>query len=147
MRQFVWQTYRELSEGALLQPDFVTVLGREIQLKATYQDILFTSFDELCAQALSAADYLAMAGRFNIVMMVGIPQLSAEKRNEAKRFMTLIDVLYEHTIKLICSAQVPAPELYTEGDGAFEFKRTVSRLIEMQSDSYCQRADALRQNR
>jgi cell division protein ZapE len=147
MRQFVWQTYRELSEGALLQPDFVVVLGREIQLKATYQDILFTSFDELCAQALSAADYLAMAGRFNIVMMVGIPQLSAEKRNEAKRFMTLIDVLYEHTIKLICSAQVPAPELYTEGDGAFEFKRTVSRLIEMQSDSYCQRADALRQNR
>ncbi len=144
MRHFVWQTYRELSGGALLEPDFISVLGREIKLKAVYKDILFSSFDELCAQPLSAADYLAIAERFKIVMMVAIPQLSAEKRNEAKRFMTLIDVLYEHSIKLICSAQVPAQELYREGDGAFEFQRTVSRLIEMQSDSYCQRADTLR---
>jgi len=70
--------------------------------------------------------------------MAEIPKLSPEKRNEAKRFMTLIDALYEHKVKLICTAEVPAQELYTEGDGAFEFRRTVSRLIEMQSEGYLQ---------
>ena len=62
--------------------------------------------------------------------------MSYEYRNEAKRFMTLIDALYEHHVKLICSAEVPAEELYTEGDGSFEFKRTISRLIEMQTQHY-----------
>jgi cell division protein ZapE len=70
--------------------------------------------------------------------MAEIPKLTPDKRNEAKRFVTLIDALYEHKVKLICTAEVPAQELYTEGDGAFEFKRTVSRLIEMQSESYLQ---------
>lgn len=146
MRQFISQTNRDLTGGALPEPGFITVLGREITLKSVYQNILFTSFAELCAQPLSSADYLAIAKRFNIVVMANIPQLSPDRRNEAKRFMTLIDVLYEHTIKLICSAEVPAVELYPEGDGAFEFKRTVSRLIEMQSDNYCQRADKLIEN-
>lgn len=144
MREFVWQAYRSLSGGALLHPDFIGVLGRELTLKASYQDILYTSFDELCVQALSAADYLAIAGRYRIILMFAIPKLPTDKRNEAKRFMTLIDVLYEHNIKLICSAEAPATELYTEGDGAFEFQRTVSRLIEMQSESYGQRAEDLR---
>ena len=65
-----------------------------------------------------------------------IPKLGPEKRNEAKRFVTLIDALYEAKVNLICSAEAPPEELYTEGDGAFEFERTVSRLMEMQSEEY-----------
>ena len=59
-----------------------------------------------------------------------------EKCNEAKRFVTLIDALYEHKVKLICTAEAPAQELYTDGEGSFEFERTVSRLIDMQSENY-----------
>jgi cell division protein ZapE len=70
--------------------------------------------------------------------MSEIPKLSAEKHNQAKRFMTLIDALYEYKVKLICTAEVPPQELYTEGEGVFEFRRTVSRLIEMQSECYLQ---------
>jgi cell division protein ZapE len=87
---------------------------------------------------LGSADYLEIASEFSTVIMSGIPKLTPEKRNEAKRFITLIDALYEHKVKLICTAEVPAQELYTEGDGVFEFKRTVSRLIEMQSEAYFQ---------
>jgi cell division protein ZapE len=64
--------------------------------------------------------------------------MTTEKCNEAKRFVTLIDALYEHKVKLICTAEVPAQELYTTGEGSFEFERTVSRLIDMQSESYLQ---------
>jgi cell division protein ZapE len=139
-RQFIRQRYNALTDAAPLQSGVIQVFGREIRLTAVHNDVLLSSFDELCAQPLGAADYLAIARRFNTVIIEGIPQLAAEKRNEAKRFLTLVDVLYEHKIKLICSAQVPAPALYTEGDGAFEFRRTVSRLIEMQSDGYCRQA-------
>ncbi|HEY4635840.1 MAG TPA: AFG1/ZapE family ATPase, partial [Rhodospirillales bacterium] len=65
-----------------------------------------------------------------------IPRLGPDKRNEAKRFTTLIDALYEAKVNLICSAEAPAEALYTEGDGAFEFQRTVSRLMEMRSEAY-----------
>jgi len=146
-QEAAWQYFQELTSGALSKPGSITVLGRKIQLTAMHKDILFSSFDELCGQALGSADYLAIANRFNIIIIANIPHLTAENRNEAKRFMTLIDVLYEHTIKLVCSAQVPARGIYPEGDGAFEFKRTTSRLIEMQSDSYCQRAESMRRSK
>lgn len=146
-RKFVKQAFREMTGGVLPHPDSILMLGRELQLAAVHNDILLSSFKELCVQPLGSADYLAIAQRFNIVIIAAIPRLSAEKRNEAKRFVTLIDVLYEHTIKLICSAEVPPQGLYTDGDGAFEFQRTVSRLIEMQSASYCQRAEAMRKQR
>jgi cell division protein ZapE len=87
---------------------------------------------------LGPADYLEIANRFSTLIMTDIPRLSAEKRNEAKRFVTLIDALYEHKVKLICTAEAPAQALYIQGHGAFEFRRTVSRLIEMQSESYLQ---------
>jgi cell division protein ZapE len=70
------------------------------------------------------------------LLLSGIPRLSRECRNEAKRFVTLIDELYERKVKLICTSQTPPEEIYKEGDGAFEFARTVSRLIEMQSSKY-----------
>ena len=136
--EFVQQSYNEFTNFAAMQAGVLQVLGRKVILSAVHGDIALTSFDELCVQPLGSADYLEIAREFSTLIMSEIPKLTAEKRNEAKRFMTLIDALYEHKVKLICTAEVPAQELYTEGDGAFEFRRTVSRLIEMQSESYLQ---------
>jgi len=105
-------------------------------LSAVHGNVALTSFDELCMHALGPADYLEIGNRFDIVILADIPKLTNEKCNEAKRFVTLIDALYEHKVKLICTAEVPAQELYTSGEGSFEFERTVSRLIDMQSESY-----------
>ena len=83
-----------------------------------------------------AADYLAIARRYHTVILVGIPVMGPERRNEAARFVTLIDALYEHKVKLLAAADAPSDGLYPAGDGAFEFQRTASRLIEMGSQSY-----------
>jgi len=136
--EFVLQSYNEFTNFAAIQAGVLQVLGRKITLSAVHGDIALTSFDELCVQPLGSADYLEIAREFGTLIMAKIPKLTPDKRNEAKRFVTLIDALYEHKVKLICTAEVPAQELYTAGDGAFEFKRTVSRLIEMQSESYLQ---------
>jgi cell division protein ZapE len=136
--EFVQQSYNEFTNFATKKAGVLQVLGRKVILSSVHGDIVLTSFDELCVQPLGSADYTEIAREFSTVIMNKIPKLSAEKRNEAKRFVTLIDALYEHKVKLICTAEVAAQELYTEGDGVFEFRRTVSRLIEMQSESYLQ---------
>jgi cell division protein ZapE len=133
---FVKQSYNELTNHAPFVPGAVEVLGRKVMLSAVHGNVVLSSFNELCIQALGPADYLEIGRQFEIVILAGIPKLSVEKSNEAKRFVTLIDALYEHKVKLICTAEVPAQELYTDGQGAFEFERTVSRLIDMQSESY-----------
>ncbi|MBN8531237.1 MAG: AFG1 family ATPase [Alphaproteobacteria bacterium] len=113
--------------------------GRRLTLQRAQGDVALASFHELCEQALGAADYLELARRFQTLLLSGIPLLTPEKRNEAKRFVTLIDALYEHKVKLICAAAAAPEKLYPEGDGSFEFQRTASRLIEMQSESYWNR--------
>lgn len=133
---FIRQSYDELTSFAPLNPGALEVLGRKVVLSAVHGNVALTSFDELCMQALGPADYLEIGRRFDIVILADIPKMTNEKCNEAKRFVTLIDALYEHKVKLICTAEVPAQELYTNGEGAFEFERTVSRLIDMQSESY-----------
>jgi len=133
---FIRQSYNELTNFAPLKPGVVEVLGRKVALSAVHGNVALTSFDELCMHALGPADYLEIGNRFDIVILADIPKLTKEKCNEAKRFVTLIDALYEHKVKLICTAEVPAQELYTSGEGSFEFERTVSRLIDMQSESY-----------
>jgi cell division protein ZapE len=90
----------------------------------------------LCGEARGAADYLAIARHFHTVILVGIPKLGPENRNEAARFVSLIDALYEHKVKLLAAADAPPEQLYTTGDGAFEFERTASRLMEMRSEAY-----------
>ena len=87
-------------------------------------------------QEAGAGDYLALARRFHTLIIVGIPGLGPDNRNEAARFVTLIDALYEHKVKLLAAADAAPDALYPKGDGAFEFQRTASRLIEMQSDEY-----------
>ena len=94
--------------------------------------IAFFSFQELCENALGAADYLAIARKFTIVILANVPALTPEKRNEAKRFVTLIDALYEHKTQFFYTSETAPDGIYAHGDGAFEFKRTVSRLVEME---------------
>jgi cell division protein ZapE len=112
------------------------VNGRELNLPLAADGVALSSFKELCGANLGPADYLAIAERHHTLIICGIPQLGPECRNEAKRFVILIDALYENGVKLICSADVAPLELYEKGDGAFEFERTSSRLIEMQSEEY-----------
>lgn len=110
--------------------------GRSIHVPKSLKGVAVFSFKRLCSEARGAADYLAIARHFHTVIIVGIPLLTPEKRNEAARFKTLIDALYEHKVKLLAAADAEPTALYPAGDGAFEFERTVSRLIEMQSRDY-----------
>ena len=90
------------------------------------------SFAELCGKPLGPADYLAIAEAIDVLLLDDIPVLSRARNNEAKRFVTLVDALYEASVRLICSAAAAPDALYAEGEGAFEFARTASRLHEMQ---------------
>lgn len=110
--------------------------GRTIHVPKAVKGVAVFSFKRLCGEARGAADYLAIAHRFHTVIVVGIPRLGPENRNEAARFVTLIDALYENRVKLLAAADADPDTLYMEGDGRFEFERTVSRLHEMGSDSY-----------
>ena len=110
--------------------------GRTLHVPKSLKGVAVFSFKRLCAEARGAPDYLAIARRFHTVIIVGIPLLGPENRNEAARFVTLIDALYEYKVKLLASADAEPAQLYPSGDGAFEFERTVSRLMEMQSDDY-----------
>jgi cell division protein ZapE len=110
--------------------------GRSLHVPKCLKGVAVFSFKRLCGEARGAPDYLAVARRFHTIIIVGIPKLGPENRNEAARFVTLIDTLYEHKVKLLAAADAHPSELYTKGDGAFEFERTASRLIEMQSEQY-----------
>jgi cell division protein ZapE len=110
--------------------------GRTLHVPKSLKGVGVFSFKKLCADNRGAADYLAIARAYHTVILVGIPMMGPENRNEAMRFTKLIDALYEHRVKLFTTAAAVPEALYQVGDGAFEFERTVSRLNEMQSDAY-----------
>jgi cell division protein ZapE len=110
--------------------------GRTLHVPKSLKGVAVFSFRKLVGQPRGAADYLAIAQRFHTVILVGIPVMTREMRNEAARFVTLIDVLYEHRVKLLAAADAEPGGLYPHGDGGFEFQRTVSRLEEMRSAEY-----------
>ncbi len=110
--------------------------ARKIHISQFGGGVAWFSFAEICGQALGASDYLSIAQKFSTIIIAEIHVLSSEQRNEAKRFVTLIDVLYEQKTKTIVSAATPPELLYPQGDGNFEFARTVSRLLEMQSEGW-----------
>lgn len=124
--------WRDLTGGARGTPLVLPVNGREVELPRFANGIGRASFWELCARPLGAADYLALARACRVLILEDIPQLSAANYNEAKRFVILIDALYEAKVRLICSAADEPERLYIEGTGSFEFERTASRLREMQ---------------
>jgi cell division protein ZapE len=128
--------FAELTDNAPVASETLVVLGRELVAPRVAGDVAWFRFEELCSRPLSAADYLAIAERYAAVIVEGIPRLDPRRRNEAQRFHILIDTLYEARTLLIASAAVPPDEIYTEGDGSWEFQRTASRLHEMQSEHY-----------
>ena len=110
--------------------------GRTMHVPKSLKGVAVFSFRRLCGEARGAADYLAIAQRYHTVIIVGIPVMTRAMRNEAARFVTLIDLLYDHRVKLLAAADAEPEGLYPEGDGSFEFQRTVSRLEEMRSADY-----------
>ncbi|WP_342077934.1 cell division protein ZapE [Yoonia sp. SS1-5] len=114
------------------------VKGREVTLPLFHNGVARAKFYDLCGKYLGAADYLALADAVRVLILDEIPTLSRNNFNEAKRFVTLIDTLYEAKVRLICSAAAKPEMLYVEGEGTFEFERTASRLREMQSDGWGQ---------
>jgi len=113
--------------------------GRTLHVPKSLKGVAVFSFKRLCAEARGAADYLAIAQHYHTLIIVGIPVMGPEMRNEAARFVTLIDELYEHGVKLLAAADAAPEGLYPSGDGSFEFQRTVSRLEEMRSAEYLAR--------
>ena len=128
--------WQRLIGGASPRETVLTVQGRDLVLKRTAAGTARAQFSRLCDNTLGAADYLRLAHAFQTLILENVPQMGPESRNQAKRFVTLIDALYETRTKLIMSAEVEPKDLYQDGDGSFEFERTVSRLIEMRSHDY-----------
>ena len=126
----------EPEDAANVPSEDLNVQGRTLHVPRTLKGVAVFSFKRLCAQARGSADYLAIARRFHTVILVGVPLLGPEMRNEAARFVALIDALYEHKVKLLAAADAEPEQLYPAGDGRFEFARTVSRLEEMRSEAY-----------
>lgn len=128
--------FADLTDGMDGEPMTLTVMARPLHVPRAGRNVAWFDFDALCAQPLSAVDYLALADRFAALIIEGIPRLGRAQRNEAQRFHILIDTLYEARTLLVASAEAPPEELYVAGDGSFEFQRTISRLNEMQSEDY-----------
>lgn len=126
-----------------LTSEHLNINGRELSFQFCSEDTVWFSFDELCKTSRSQNDYLEIARLFSTVILTDIEQMSHLSDDIAKRFILLIDVLYDHHVILICSAAVIADQLYQGERLAFEFSRTISRLIEMQSEQYLAQAHTL----
>ena len=130
------RVFADLTAGAEAHAEAVTVKGRNVPVPRTARGVAWFSFAALCGQPLGAEDYITIAQRYHTLVLDGVPRLTEDKRNEAKRFMTLIDTLYEHKVKLVMASETAPHDLYTGPTHAFEFERTISRLMEMQSNDY-----------
>src|SRR6187431_877275 len=132
------EAWRRLAGGHAGVPQELTVKGHPVRVPKAAMGVARFSFDDLCAQPLGAGDYLRIAHEFHTIIIDHIPVMDYARRNEAKRFIILIDTFYDNAVKLLASARAQPGELYTatEGYEANEFKRTASRLIEMRSQAY-----------
>jgi cell division protein ZapE len=136
------RAFAVLTDDAAGGPQILEVGARQLKVPKAAQGVAWFDFKQLCEQPLGAADYLALTERYHTIILAGIPVLTPDLRNEARRLMTLVDALYERRVKLVASAAAPPDALYTAGDGAFEFRRTASRLAEMQTRTYIESAKA-----
>jgi cell division protein ZapE len=130
-----WRRLTAGHDGAALD---LTVKGRTIRVPRASMGVARFSFRDLCEQPLAGADYLKIAHEFHTIVLDHIPVMDFDRRNEAKRFIILIDTLYDNAVKLVASASAEPDALYAADEGfeANEFKRTASRLIEMRSEAY-----------
>jgi cell division protein ZapE len=130
------RAFGDLTDNASAQSKTLLVQGRFVIVPRAAKNVAWFSFDELCEQPHGPADYLALVDNFHTFIVEGVPRLTRDRRDAAKRFNIFIDTLYEAHGNLVCSAEAAPQDLYTDGDGSFEFQRTVSRLMEMQSEDY-----------
>ena len=128
--------FARLTEGEAARPAELHIAGRRLTVPLAAAGTARFDFHALCGAALGAGDYLALATHYHTVLIDGIPCLSPDNFDEARRFVTLIDALYEHRVKLYASAAAYPDDLYRAGEGAGIFERTASRLEEMQSETY-----------
>ena len=135
-RQSVGDLWEKLTGGGPEETLTFEVSGRTVEVPHYASGVARAGFWDLCGKPLGAADYLALAERIRVLMLENVPRLGAENYNEAKRFVTLIDALYEARRRLVMSAADVPESLYVEGSGSFEFERTASRLREMQSEGW-----------
>ncbi len=130
------EVFAHLTGGQPGQPEHLLVQGRRIEIPRADKGVATLDFWEMCAKPHGAADFLAIATHFHTVIIDQVPVMTAAQRNESRRFTNLIDALYEHRVNTIIAAAGPPEALYREGIHAFEFERTVSRLMEMQAEDY-----------
>ncbi len=130
------QAFAALTGAAPARAQKLTVFGRTLQVPRAAAGVARFDFEELCGQPLGAGDYLALATHFHTLILDGIPRLSPANYDRARRFITLIDALYDHRVKLVASAEAGPDQLYERGEGARAFERTASRLEEMQSQQW-----------
>ncbi len=135
-RQALDRAFRQLIGEAVPTPEEIDVNGRILEIPVQARHVARFGFDDLCAKPLGSADYLKIASTYHTMIIDGIPVLKQTMRNEARRFMTLIDILYESGTGLLCSAATSPGELCQVESLEFEFQRTISRLTEMQSAEY-----------
>ncbi|MEQ8588010.1 MAG: cell division protein ZapE [Thalassobaculaceae bacterium] len=131
--------FADMTGNATPEEDVVVVHGREMPVERAAKGVARFTFEELCARPLGPADFLALARKYRAIVIDGIPVMSDQIRDQARRFMMLIDALYERHTTLVCSAAAEPEALYAGSDWGFEFDRTVSRLMEMRSEDYVSR--------
>jgi cell division protein ZapE len=128
--------FAELTGGAAPREERLRVMGRELRVPRAAAGVARFDFAALCGQPLGAGDYLALATHCHALVLDAIPKLGPENHDEARRFITLIDALYDHRVKLVASADAEPDRLYERGEGARAFERTASRLVEMQGEAW-----------
>ncbi|WP_422010528.1 cell division protein ZapE [Reyranella sp.] len=130
------EAFRALSNGSDGEPRVLRTQGRDVEVPRAAPGVAMAHFMDWCAKPMGAADFLCIADSFHTVIVAEIPKMGPDSQDKAVRFVTMIDTFYEKKVKFICSAAANPGNLYPEGDGSFEFQRTVSRLMEMQSPEY-----------
>lgn len=128
--------WTRLTRSAKPEETEILVQGRVLSFPKTARGVLWTNFTEMCETNRGPADYLEIVQTFHTIILENVREMGPDSRNSAKRFVTLVDALYENRTKLVVSAAVEPAKLYDAGDGAFEFERTVSRLMEMRTEEY-----------
>jgi cell division protein ZapE len=130
------QAFLRLTGGSAIRPVTLTVMGRQLVVPKAADGVARFDFDSLCNTALGAGDYLAIATHFHTLVLDDIPRLSPDNYDQARRFIVLVDTLYDQRVKLIASADATPDKLYLRGENAKMFERTASRLDEMQSEDW-----------
>lgn len=128
--------FHDLTAGAPAGPERLAIMGHSLNVPLAAAGVARFDFEALCGQAFGPGDYLALATHYQALVLDGVPLLSPDNHDRARRFITLVDALYDHRVKLIASAAAVPDALYRQGEGAKAFERTASRLEEMQSRDY-----------